>query len=119
MLKGHLNLLILAVLQAQPAHGYVIIEELRRHSEGTFDLPEGTVYPALHQLELDGLVTSEWSGETKRRRRVYELTERGRAALAAQQQEWDRFSRGVEAVLRETRPTEAVPQEVGGHGRSD
>jgi PadR family transcriptional regulator, regulatory protein PadR len=119
MLKGHLNLLILAVLQAQPAHGYVIIEELRRRSGGTFDLPEGTVYPALHQLELDGLVTSEWSGETKRRRRVYELTERGRAAFAAQQQEWDRFSQGVEAVLRETRPAEVVLQEVGGHGRSD
>jgi DNA-binding PadR family transcriptional regulator len=119
MLKGHLNLLILAVLHAQPAHGYVIMEELRRRSGGTFDLPEGTVYPALHQLELEGMVTSEWSGDTKRRRRVYELTERGHAAFAAQQQEWDRFSEGVEAVLREARPAEAVPQEVGGQDRSD
>jgi len=119
MLKGHLNLLILAVMQAGPAHGYVIIEELRRRSGGMFDLPEGTAYPALHQLELDGLLTSRWSDETGRRRRVYEITEPGRAAFQAQQEEWNRFSEGIEAVLREARPAEAVLQEVGGHGRPD
>jgi len=50
-LKGHLDLLLLSVLTAGPAHGYAVISELRRRSEGTFDLPEGTVYPALHRLE--------------------------------------------------------------------
>jgi len=75
MLKGHLDLLLLAVLLPQPAHGYAIIEGLRRASGGTFDLPEGTVYPALHKLELDGLLSSEWSDETgRRRRRVYAIT---------------------------------------------
>jgi transcriptional regulator len=101
MLKGHLDLLLLAVLSPGPAHGYVIIEELKRRSGGTFDLPEGTVYPALHRLERDGLLRSGWSEETGRRRRVYELTEQGRAAFQAQQEVWARFSQGVQAVLEE------------------
>jgi len=101
MLKGHLNLLILAVMQAGPAHGYVIIEELRRRSGGTFDLPEGTVYPALHRLERAGLLASRWSSETGRRRRIYELTVPGRAVLEEYQEDWRRFSHGVEALLQE------------------
>jgi PadR family transcriptional regulator, regulatory protein PadR len=100
-LKGHLDLLLLAVLQAQPAHGYAIIEALRRRSSGAFNLPEGTVYPALHRLERAGLLASRWSSETGRRRRVYELTEQGRAVLQEYQQEWRRFSEGVEAIVQE------------------
>jgi PadR family transcriptional regulator PadR len=100
-LKGHLDLLLLAVLQPRPAHGYVIIEALRQRSGGAFDLPEGTVYPALHRLERAGLLASSWSTASGRRRRVYELTARGREVLDAHQQEWRRFSQGVEAVLQE------------------
>src|ERR1041385_2266648 len=95
-LKGHLDMLLLAILHPRPAHGYAIIEELRRRSGGKFDLAEGTVYPALHRLERDGLLASGWSEETGRRRRVYELTEKGRTAFDAQQQDWRRFSQGVE-----------------------
>ena len=51
MLKGHLTFLILAAVEPTPAHGYIVIENLRRRSGGAFDLPEGTVYPALHRLE--------------------------------------------------------------------
>ena len=98
-LKGHLDMLLLAAVQAGPAHGYAIIEELRRRSGGTFDLPEGTVYPALHRLERAGLLASSWSEEAPRRRRVYELTAGGRGALAAHERDWRRFSRGVAAVL--------------------
>ena len=100
LLKGHLDLLLLAAVQSGPAHGYVIIEELRSRSGGTFDLPEGTVYPALHRLEHAGLLASKWSGETGRRRRVYELTRQGRAALEAQEQDWRVFSQGINAVLQ-------------------
>ncbi|MEP7091202.1 MAG: PadR family transcriptional regulator, partial [Nocardioidaceae bacterium] len=53
--KGHLDTLILSVLHQGQAHGYEVIAELRRRSDGEFDLPEGTVYPALHRLEADGL----------------------------------------------------------------
>ncbi len=98
-LKGHLDLLLLAVLQEGPAHGYAIIEALRSRSSGTFDLPEGTIYPALHRLEKDGLLSSFWSEETGRRRRVYQLTLKGQEELAKRQQEWRQFSRAVDATI--------------------
>jgi DNA-binding PadR family transcriptional regulator len=97
-LKGHLDAMILAVVTAEPAHGYAIIEELKRRSGGALDLPEGTVYPALHRLEHGGLLTSSWS-DSGRRRRVYRLTNRGRRELGIRRGEWVRFSRAVEAVL--------------------
>jgi len=98
-LKGHLDSLILAVVAAAPAHGYAIIEELKRRSGGTFTLPEGTVYPALHRLERAGLLESGWSAPTGRKRRVYKLTRRGRRQLEARRNEWRDFARAIEAVL--------------------
>ena len=67
-LKGNLDLLLLSVLSAGPAHGYAIISALRERSEGTFDLPEGTIYPALHRLEDSGLLASSWAQAEGRRR---------------------------------------------------
>ena len=99
ILKGHLDLLLLAVLQDGPAHGYAIVEELRSRSGGAFDLPEGTIYPALHRLEAAILVESHWQSHAGRRRRVYALTAAGRAALTEQRETWDRFVAGVNAVL--------------------
>lgn len=98
-LKGHLDLLLLAVLEKGPAHGYVIIDMLRERSGGTFDLPEGTVYPALHRLEEDGLLSSQWSENGGRRRRIYQLTSKGRLALATRQQEWNRFAQAVNSTV--------------------
>ena len=82
-----------------PAHGYAIISALRERSDGTFDLPEGTIYPALHRLEDGGLLSSSWAAGDGRRRRVYALTSAGATALAAEQTEWRRFATGVVAVL--------------------
>src|SRR5215471_20259769 len=73
-IKGHLDLLLLRILQDGPAHGYEVITALRERSDGTFDLPEGTVYPALHRLEGAGLLASTWDTSGARRRRVYSLT---------------------------------------------
>jgi PadR family transcriptional regulator PadR len=98
-LKGHLDTLILAVIGDEPLHGYAVIEELRLRSEGAFDLAEGTLYPVLHRLEADGLLSSAWSTASGRRRRVYRLTRRGRSALARQRGEWAGFARAVDAVL--------------------
>ena len=98
-LKGNLDLLLLSVLAAGPAHGYAIISALRERSEGTFDLPEGTIYPALHRLEGAALLASSWVEVDGRRRRVYGLTDEGAAALAAQRADWRRFAHGVQAVL--------------------
>jgi DNA-binding PadR family transcriptional regulator len=98
-LKGHLDGLVLATLQDGPLHGYAVIEELRGRSAGAFDLAEGTVYPVLHRLEAEGLLTSAWSSTAGRRRRVYRLTRRGRTALDRRREEWRRFAGAVEAVL--------------------
>ncbi len=98
-LKGHLDGLLLAVLAEGPAHGYAVIARLRQRSQARFDLPEGTVYPALHRLEAAGLLVSDWDSQTGRRRRVYRLTGRGEGALGARRSEWRKFAGAVEAVL--------------------
>ncbi|MBV8396924.1 MAG: PadR family transcriptional regulator [Actinobacteria bacterium] len=98
-LKGHLDGLILAVVAAEPAHGYAVIEELKRRSGGAFTLPEGTVYPALHRLEAAGLLSSSWASAGGRRRRVYRVTAGGRRRLGERRREWRLFSRAVEQVL--------------------
>jgi PadR family transcriptional regulator, regulatory protein PadR len=98
-LKGHLDVIVLAAFRDGPAHGYAVIEELRRRSQGAFDLAEGTVYPVLHRLEADGLLASEWTVVAARRRRVYRLTRRGRSTLGEREREWHSFAHAVEAVL--------------------
>jgi DNA-binding PadR family transcriptional regulator len=92
-------MLLLATLEAGPAHGYAIIEKLRWRSKGAFDLPEGTVYPALHRLENAGLVKSQWSSETGRRRRVYNLTRKGKAARSERTAAWYQFIGAVDSAL--------------------
>jgi PadR family transcriptional regulator len=98
-LKGHLDMLLLAALQDGAAHGYAIAETLRARSGGAFDLPEGTLYPALHRLERADLLSSRWSEVNGRRRRVYQLTRTGRRALTQQQDDWHQFARAVHAVI--------------------
>ena len=98
-LKGNLDLLLLSVLAAGPAHGYAIITSLRERSEGTFALHEGTIYPALHRLEDAGLLGSSWADAQGRKRRIYKLTDKGVAALAAERNGWWRFASGMRAVL--------------------
>jgi DNA-binding PadR family transcriptional regulator len=98
-LKGNLDLLLLSVLAAGPAHGYAIITALRERSEGAFDLGEGTVYPALHRLEAAGLLSSDWAQIPGRKRRVYALTSKGAAALAGERAQWRRFAAGMQAVV--------------------
>lgn len=99
-MKGHLDMLVLAVLAGGPLHGYAVIEMLRTRSGDAFDLPEGTVYPVLRRLDEAGLLTSDWSEVGGRRRRTYQLTEQGRAALREQASAWEQFSRAVGTVLR-------------------
>lgn len=102
-LHGHLDLLVLAVLADGPAHGYAVMEELRRRSAGAFDLPEGTVYPALHRLDASGFLTSSWEAGSGRRRRVYRITRRGRSRLERGRSDWRAFSGAVTVVVGEPR----------------
>jgi DNA-binding PadR family transcriptional regulator len=75
------------------------MEAVRAGSRTSFDLPTGTVYPALHRLERAGLVRSKWSTVSGRRRRTYELTDRGRRRLGEERQSWKLFSRAVSNLL--------------------
>ena len=98
-LKGHLDGLLLAALEQGPRHGYALIDALREGSSGRFDLPTGTVYPALHRLEAAGLVTSGWSLVEGRRRRSYQLTAAGQRALRDQRSMWEEFAQAVSSIL--------------------
>jgi transcriptional regulator len=106
MLKGHLDLIVLAALSNGPAHGYAVIEEIRRKSRQAFDLPEGTIYPALHRLEHAGLLASRWTtAESGRRRRIYALTRRGERALVERRAVWQQFSDAISSLLAAPRPS--------------
>src|SRR5215216_3328973 len=101
MMTGQLDSLVLAVLEQGPRHGYGVIEQLRERSDGVFDYPEGTIYPALHRLEREGMLDSAWSAETGRKRRVYRLTRKGRTELRRERKEWRLLARAIARVLGE------------------
>jgi transcriptional regulator len=98
-LKSQLELLLLATLEREPAHGYQIVEDLKERSGGVLDFPEGSVYPALYRLERGGLITSRWVVAEGRRRRVYRLSRNGRSELKAKRGEWTTIVRAMRAVL--------------------
>jgi PadR family transcriptional regulator PadR len=98
-LRGHLDAMILAVLEREPLHGYAIIEALSLRSGGELDLPTGTIYPALRRLEAAGHLKSSWATAGGRKRRTYTLSAGGRRALAKQRAEWRAFSAVVDGVL--------------------
>lgn len=99
-LRGHLDALILSVIEHEPLHGYAVMEALVRRSGGALDLPTGTLYPALRRLERAGYVRSRWSTVSGRRRRTYRLTAAGRRMLAVERSEWVEFADVVERVLK-------------------
>ena len=107
-LKGHLDGMLLASLEADPRHGYAIMEALRAGSGGQLDLPTGTIYPALHRLERAASIQATWSQAGGRRRRLYQLTPAGRQALAAERGTWREFSATVTRLL-EPAPQPATP----------
>lgn len=100
-LRGHLDSLILAVVEDEPLHGYAIIEALSARSGGELGLPTGTVYPALRRLERAGYLDSDWSTVGGRRRRTYSLSRAGARALERHREEWRTFSAVVGRVLGE------------------
>lgn len=97
--KGHLDGLLLAVIEPGPMHGYAVIEALQRRSGGSLSLPTGTVYPALRRLEEAGWISGRWSTVEGRRRRTYRLTSAGRRALERERAEWSEFAGVVGRVL--------------------
>jgi len=99
-LKGGLTLLILATLQGDPAHGYGLARTIERRTENALQLREGTLYPALHGLERDGLIVSAWETPEKgRERKVYTLTLDGERKLAEWSHGWQEYVAAVAHIL--------------------
>ena len=103
LLQGTLDLLILRTLLAGPAHGHAIAKHIQRTSEDLLQVETGSLYPALHRLELKGWIAAAWNLSDKgKRARFYRLTPLGRKQLAAEQSKWDMFSRAMGLILNPT-----------------
>lgn len=98
--QGTLDLLILKSLSLQPMHGWAISERLHQVSRATLQVPQGSLYPALHRLERKGWIKSRWGeSDNNRKAKYYELTRAGRAQLAAETEAWERLTAAVWLVL--------------------
>jgi PadR family transcriptional regulator PadR len=100
LLQGTLELLILHALRRGTMHGYAIAQTIHLLSDEVLRVEEGSLYPALHRLELDGAISSKWGlSENNRKAKYYKITARGRKAIASQQGTWTRLSAAVDRVL--------------------
>lgn len=92
-------MLILETVSKAPTYGYEITQQVFSRSDGYFELKEGSLYPALHRMEREKLLTAFWRKEDGRRRKYYKLTPAGRKMLASRRQEWTQFAASVNRVL--------------------
>jgi PadR family transcriptional regulator PadR len=100
LLQGTLDLLILRTLSPAPMHGWGIAQRIQQLSEDVFCINQGSLYPALHRLEREGLIAAEWgASENNRRARIYSLTRAGRKQLEAETSTWERVVAAVGRVL--------------------
>lgn len=101
LLQGTLDLLILKVLCLEPMHGWAIAQRIRQLSKDVLRVNQGALYPALHRLEHQAWIQSEWGeSENNRRAKHYSLTKVGRERLGAEEQSWDLLSTAVQSVLK-------------------
>lgn len=102
-LRGHLDSMVLSVLEEGEAHGFEVLKRLRRAGQGLIELREGSVYPALYRLEADGQIKAHWepgeSGRRGPRRRLYRLTRKGEASLAQARTDWRQFVSVIGAIV--------------------
>lgn len=100
LLKGSISLVLLTLLSRGEMYGYELLQEASRRSANAFELKEGTLYPALHQLEKKDLIRAEWrTGENGRERKYYSLTAKGRKAARKYERQWLHLAGAVKAVL--------------------
>src|SRR4051794_29039971 len=103
LLKGTLSLLILSLLSRKPMYGYELAATVHADTAGAFTWREGSLYPNLHKLEADGLISGEWEErETGRKRRYYHLTKKGRAALSQKRNDWAELTHAVNLILEKS-----------------
>lgn len=105
-LRGHLETMVLSMLEGGPAHGFELLRRLESAGDGTLKMKEGSLYPALYRLEEAGVVTAKWedgtSGRRGARRRYYSLTKKGHRRLAAGRKEWVEFVNVVGGIVGAT-----------------
>jgi transcriptional regulator len=100
LVQGTLDMLILKTLSRAPLHGYAIAEYIERTSEDVLRVEEGALYPALHRLEVRGLVAPEWGvSDNNRRAKFYRLTATGRKQLAREASYWTRMTAGIARIM--------------------
>jgi len=100
LLKGSTDTLLLSLIKRKPVYGYELIKEIERRSQGYFRFREGTLYPALHRLEREGLVEGKWEQlPNGQERRYYYITPKGESVLASRLAEWQGFSSAVDMVM--------------------
>ncbi len=100
VLKGTLDMLILKVVAFGPIHGYAISQRIQQISNDFFQVPEGSLYPALHRLEDGGWLQAKWEEtDTGREAKFYSLTRKGRKRLSTEMANWERFSEAVALIL--------------------
>jgi PadR family transcriptional regulator PadR len=98
--QGTLDLLILKALSLEPQHGWAISERLHQVSQATLQIPQGSLYPALHRLERRGWIRAEWgASDNNRRAKYYELTRSGRKQLESETEQWRKLTTAVSLVL--------------------
>ena len=101
LVQGTLDLLVLKMLALEPMNGWAIGQRLKQLSSDVLQVSDGSLYPALHKLEQEGWVTSEWRpSENNRRAKFYSLTRAGRKQLQIESGNWDRLARAITAVVR-------------------
>lgn len=99
--QGTLDLLILKALSLGPMHGWAISERIQQVSRDTLQIPQGSLYPALHRLERRGWISAEWgASDNNRKAKYYELTRAGRRQLGAETESWEKLTKAVDLVLR-------------------
>jgi transcriptional regulator len=99
--QGTLDLLILKIAALGPVHGYAIAQRLQQVSRDVVQVPQGSLYPALHRLERRGLLQADWKAtDTGREAKFYKLTRTGRVALDAESASWQRLAQAVGLILR-------------------
>jgi PadR family transcriptional regulator PadR len=101
LLQGTLDLLILRTVQLEPMHGWAIAQQIRLMSKDQLHVGQSALYPALHKLEQQGWIASEWRiSEQSRRAKYYKLTAAGRKALKTETAEWERLSAAISMIVR-------------------
>ena len=97
LLRGNLDLILLSILEKRPLYGFAIIQEAKERTGGYFDFKEGSLYPALHRLEVDGLLAAQYgeAGRNGKPRKYYAITDLGRQRLAQKREEFGTFTAAV------------------------